>query len=29
MLAEGAPDAFKFMDQKYKELLLNWRPMQM
>jgi len=28
MLAEGAPDAFKLMDQKYSELLLNWRPVQ-
>ncbi len=28
MLVEGAPDAFELMDDKYRELLLNWRPMQ-
>jgi 4-hydroxy-3-polyprenylbenzoate decarboxylase len=25
-LTEGAPDAFRIMDEKYAETLLNWRP---
>jgi len=25
-LVEGAPNAFELMDDKYRELLLNWRP---
>jgi hypothetical protein len=25
---EGAPDAFELMDQKYDEVLLNWKPVK-